>query len=214
MKFKVTYYKEKEERINVISHALGVVLSVIAFPFLVYKACKTEEPLVILSFVIYGGSMILLYTASTLFHSAQNPKIRYYFNIFDHAAIYVLIAGTYAPVALVVLQGSLGWTIFVLSWLFAIVGIFYKIFFIGRFQLLSVIVYVGMGWMLVFVMRSLIQNFAVEGIRLLLLGGIFYSVGAVFFAIPKIPYNHAIFHLFVLLGSLSHFIAIYQFVLV
>lgn len=213
MEFKVTYYKEKEERWNILSHAFGVVLSVIAFPFLIIKASKTDEPLVMLSFIIYGLSMIVLYTASTLYHSAENNKIRYYLNIFDHSAIYILIAGTYAPVALVVLQGTTGWLIFGLSWLFAFIGVFYKIFFIGRYKVISVITYLAMGWMIIFAINPLLENLSEEGLRLMLLGGVSYSVGALFFAFPRIPYNHAIFHVFVLLGSLSHFIAIYCFVL-
>lgn len=214
MEFKVTYYKKNEERLNVLSHALGVVLSVIAFPFLIIKASKTDDPIVMLSFVIYGLSMIVLYTASTLYHSAERQKIRYYLNIFDHAAIYILIAGTYAPVALVVLQGTVGWLIFGFSWLFAFIGVFYKIYFIGRYKTISVITYVAMGWMIIFAINPLIENLSASGIRLMLLGGVFYSVGALFFAFPKISYNHAIFHVFVLLGSLCHFIAIYRFVLV
>lgn len=213
MEFKVTYYQKNEERWNVLSHALGVLLSVVAFPFLIIKASKTDDPLVLLSFIIYGLSMIVLYTASTLYHSAENQKIRYYLNIFDHSAIYILIAGTYAPVALVVLQGTVGWLIFGLSWLFAFIGVFYKIYFIGRFKTISVITYVAMGWMIVFAINPLLENLSTPGLRLMLMGGVFYSIGAVFFAFPKIPYNHAIFHVFVLLGSLSHFIAIYRFVL-
>ena len=214
MDFQVTYYKEKEEKWNIISHAFGLFLSVLAFPFLIIKASKTDDFLVILSFVIYGLSMIVLYAASTLYHSSVKQKARYYLNIFDHSAIYVLIAGTYAPVALVVLQGKIGWTVFIASWIFAIIGVFYKIFFIGRFKIVSVVTYILMGWMIVFAFRSLIHNMSVEGLRLLLLGGIFYSIGAVFFALHKLPYNHAIFHVFVLLGSFSHFLAIYYFVLV
>ncbi len=213
MDFKVTYYHKDEEKWNVVSHALGIFLSVLAFPFLIRKASQSEDPLVLLSFVIYGLSMIVLYTASTLYHSAEKLKIRYYLNIFDHSAIYILIAGTYAPLALVVLQGVVGWVIFILSWVFAIIGVVYKIYFIGKYRMLSVITYVLMGWMLIFALNPLLESFPVEGLRLLLAGGIFYSVGAVFFAIPKIPYNHAIFHILVLLGSLSHFIAIYKFAL-
>jgi len=214
MKFEVTYYQKKEEKLNILSHALGVVFSVVAFPFLLYKVSKTNEPLVVLSFIIYGLSMIILYTASTLYHSAENQKIRYYLNIFDHASIYILIAGTYAPVALVVLQGTVGWIVFGLSWLFAILGVFFKIYFIGKYRVISIFTYIGMGWMVIFAIKPLLQNFASQGLRLLLAGGIFYSLGAVFFGLRKIPYNHAIFHVLVLLGSLSHFIAIYKYALV
>jgi hemolysin III len=213
MKFDVTYYPKFEEKLNIISHGIGVVLSVIAFPFLVYKACKTNDPLVVLSFVIYGISMIVLYTASTLYHSAVNDKYRYYLNIFDHASIYILIAGTYAPVALVVLQGTVGWLIFGFSWVFALIGVFFKIYFIGKYRFVSIVTYLSMGWMIVFAINPLLQNFSEEGLKMLFFGGISYSIGAVFFIFKNLPYNHAIFHVFVLLGSLFHFIAIYYFVL-
>lgn len=213
MKFEVTYYPEFEEKLNVISHGIGLVLSILAFPFLIYKACKTDDPIIVLSFVIYGLSMIVLYTASTLYHSAVNEKYRYYLNIFDHASIYVLIAGTYAPVALVVLQGTVGWLIFGFSWGLAIIGVFYKIYFIGKYRFVSVVTYIAMGWMIVFAINPLIQNFSTEGIKLLFFGGIFYSIGAIFFIFKNLPYNHATFHVFVLLGSLCHFIAIYYFAL-
>ncbi len=213
MEFNVTYYSDKEEKLNILSHGIGVVLSLIAFPFLISKSLKTDDPLVVLSFVIYGLSMIVLYTASTLYHSAVNKRIRFFFNIFDHAAIYILIAGTYAPVALIVLQGRIGWIVFGFSWLFAIIGVLYKWFFIGRYRAVSVITYVLMGWMIIFALEPLLQNFRREGLLLLLAGGIFYSIGAVLFVLPKVPYNHAIFHVLVLLGSFTHFIAIYCFVL-
>lgn len=213
MKFEVTYYPKFEEKLNIISHGLGMVLSFLAFPFLVYKACKTNEPLVVVSFVIYGISMIVLYTASTLYHSAINQKIRYYLNIFDHASIYVLIAGTYAPIALVVLQGSVGWYIFGFSWLLALIGVFFKIYFIGKYKFVSIVTYLGMGWMIVFAIKPLLENFSIGGLKFLLLGGIFYSIGAIFFIFKKVPYNHAIFHLFVLLGSFCHFISIYYYTL-
>ena len=160
MEFEVTYYPKLEERLNVLSHGLGALLSVIALPFLIFKACKTNDSVVVLSVVIYGLSMIVLYMASTLFHSAVNKKYRYYFNIFDHAAIYVLIAGTYAPVALVVLQGALGWVIFGLSWLLAISGVLFKVFFIGRFKVVSILTYIAMGWMIVFAIKPLLENFS------------------------------------------------------
>ncbi len=213
MKFDVTYYPEKEEKLNVLSHGLGVVLSIIAFPFLVFKALETNDSLVVLSFIIYGLSMIILYTASTLYHSAVNKKIRFYLNILDHSAIYVLIAGTYAPFALVVLQGATGWLIFGISWLLAIIGVFYKLYFIGKYQVFSVVTYVLMGWMVIFVIEPLLESLSTEGMQLLLAGGGCYSIGALFYVLPKVPFNHAIFHVFVLLGSLCHFITIYFFML-
>jgi hemolysin III len=213
MDYNVTYYPKLEEKLNIYSHGLGMVLSLIAFPFLIYKAILTNDLVVVLSAIIYGTSMIILYTASTLFHSAVNKKYRYYLNIFDHSAIYILIAGTYAPIALVVLQGTLGWVIFGVSWVLAILGVFFKVFFIGRYQIMSIATYIIMGWMIVFAFKPLIENFAPKGLQFLALGGVSYSIGALFFILNKVPYNHAVFHVFVLLGSLSHFLAIYLYVI-
>lgn len=213
MNYDVTYYPKIEEKLNIYSHGLGMVLSLIAFPFLIFKASQTNNSVVVLSCVIYGISMIILYTASTLYHSAVNKKYRYYLNILDHSAIYLLIAGTYAPVALVVLQGTLGWVVFGLSWTFALLGVFFKIFFIGKYQIISIATYIIMGWMIVFAIEPLIERFASEGLQLLALGGVLYSIGALFFALKRVSFNHAIFHLFVVLGSLSHFMAIYLYIL-
>lgn len=209
MVFKVKYYEETEEKWNVITHAIGFFLSLIVFPVLMYKAIVSKDLATVLSYAIYGISMILLYAASTLYHSAINRKVRYYLNILDHAAVYVLIAGSYAPISLLVLEGRLGWLVFGISWAIAVFGIIYKVYFIGKYKLLSVGSYVTMGWLLLFFLEPLMFNLPVWGQRWLLLGGIFYSIGAYFFIANKIKYNHAIFHILVLLGSLCHFITVY-----
>lgn len=213
MKYDVTYYPKLEEKLNIFSHGLGLLLSLIAFPFLLYKAYQTNSLIIILSFVIYGLSMIILYAASTLFHSAENRKYRYYLNIFDHSAIYILIAGTYTPVALVVLQGTLGWIVFWVTWGIAVLGVLFKFFFIGKFKFFSILTYIIMGWMILFAINTLVEKFTPVGLWLLAIGGVLYSIGGLFFALKKIPFNHAIFHVFVLLGSLFHFIALYTYVL-
>ena len=213
MEYNVKYYEEKEEKWNVWSHAIGFALSVIVFPFLIYKAVASYDATTVISYIIYGLSMIVLYAASTLYHSAVNQQIRYYLNILDHSAVYVLIAGSYAPIALVVLDGQLGWLVFTLSWLIAFIGIVYKIYFIGKYKVLSVLSYVAMGWLIIFFLKPLMANLDPVGLKWLLYGGISYSIGAYFFAENRIPYNHAIFHLLVLAGSLCHFVAIYYYVL-
>lgn len=213
MRYEVTYYPKLEERLNIISHGLGAILSIIAFPLLVLKAMHSNDTIVVLSVVIYGLSLIILYSASTLYHATDEKRSRYYLNIFDHSAIYVLIAGTYAPVALVVLQGRIGWVIFGLSWFFAILGVLFKVFFIGRFKLISIGTYIAMGWMIVFAINPLVENFDKLGLMLFVYGGVSYSIGALFFALKKVPYNHAIFHGFVLFGSLFHFLGIYFYIL-
>jgi hemolysin III len=162
-----------------------------------------------ISFIIYGLSLIILYAASTFYHAAKKPKRRRQLNIFDHAAIYVLIAGSYSPFCLVALNSSLGWYMFIFVWIFALTGIILKLFFTGRFDKLSTAMYLLMGWQVLFFIKPLMKNLTTEGLQFLIAGGIFYSVGAVLYSIKRMPYNHAIFHVFVLLGSLSHFIAIY-----
>ena len=209
MNFTVTYYEPLEEKWNVWTHAIGFFLSVLMFPFLMFKAFASNSGTTILSYAIYGLSMMVLYAASTLYHSTVNRRVRYYLNIFDHSAVYVLIAGSYAPISLVVLEGKIGWLVFGISWLVAILGIFYKIFFIGRYKIISVLSYIFMGWIILFFLKPLMHNLPIWGQRWLLWGGIFYSIGAFFYAFNKIKYNHAIFHVFVLLGSLCHFIVIY-----
>jgi hemolysin III len=210
---KTTYYDPKEEKLNVLSHGIGLILSVIALVLLVVFASLEGGLWHIVSFSIYGASLIVLYSASTLYHYVQNPKLRYRLNIFDHASIYILIAGTYTPFTLVVLDGWVGWTIFGVSWGLALIGVILKLFFIGRFDKISTIAYVLMGWLIVFAIKPLIHNLPLEGLLWLLAGGVFYTIGAVLYSIKSIKYNHAIFHIFVLLGSFSHFIAVFFYVL-
>ena len=164
------------------------------------------------SFIIYGLSLLILYSASTFYHAAKNPKARRRLNIFDHAAIYILIAGTYTPFTIITLEGSTGWIIFGLTWIFALIGVVLKLFFTGRFDKLSTIMYVLMGWQVVFAINPLLENLATEGLQLLFAGGIFYTIGAILYSIKKIPYNHVIFHVFVLLGSVSHFLSVCYYV--
>ena len=209
MSEKLNYvYSKKEEFLNVLSHGFGLVLSLIAFPFLLIKGFAYNGFWKPTSFVIYGLSLILLYAASTFYHAAKNPMIRRKLNIFDHAAIYVLIAGTYTPFCLIVLGETLGWTIFGFTWTFALIGILLKLFFTGRFDKLSTLMYVLMGWQILFVINPLIENFPTQGVQLLFLGGVFYTLGAVLYSLKKINYNHAIFHVFVLLGSVCHFFSV------
>ena len=210
---KITFYNPREEKLNVISHAIGLVLSVIALVLLVVYASKEGSAWHIVSFSIFGASLIVLYAASTFYHYSRTPKLRHRLNVFDHAAIYVLIAGTYTPFTLVVLKGWVGWTIFGVSWGLALTGIILKLFFIGRYDKISTIAYVLMGWLIIFAIKPLVNNLPFEGLMWLLSGGIFYTIGALLYSIKKLNYNHAIFHIFVLLGSFSHFIAVFFYVL-
>ena len=206
------HYSKKEERLNVITHAVGLLLSVIGLYFLILKSFHYEGFWKPASLVIYGLSLIILYAASTFYHAAKDPRLRRKLNIFDHAAIYVLIAGTYTPFTILVLEGSLGWIIFGLTWTFVLIGIVLKLFYTGRFDKLSTALYLLMGWQIMFVINPLMERFSTEGLQLLFAGGVFYTIGAVLYSIKKFPYNHAIFHVFVVLGSVCHFFSVLRYV--
>lgn len=207
------YYSPIEEKINVISHAVGFFLSLIALGFLVVRASISGNVLHVVSFTIFGVSLMVLYAASSLYHNAKQPEVRKRLKIFDHASIYVLIAGTYTPFTLVTLQGSAGWVIFGVSWGIALVGITLKLFFTGRYSIASTVMYVLMGWVIIFAIKPLVHNLSADGLFWLFLGGVAYTVGAVLYSIKKIKFNHAIFHLLVLIGSFCHFVSIYFYVL-
>lgn len=210
MKTELNYkYSKKEEKLNIITHAFGLILSITAFPFLLMKSFDYEGFSKSLSLLIYGFSLIILYAASTFYHAANEPNLRRKLNILDHAAIYVLIAGSYTPFTIIVLKGTLGWFILGFTWSFAIAGIVMKLFFTGRFEKLSTILYVLMGWQIIFAMKPLSNNLSNEGVELLFYGGLFYTIGALFYSLKKIQYNHAIFHVFVVLGSFCHFLTVY-----
>jgi hemolysin III len=213
MKINAKKYPKGEERINVITHAIGFVMSIAALTLLVVFASLKGTVWHIVSFAVYGTSLVILYFASTVFHLSENQKVRNHLNIFDHAAIFLLIAGTYTPFALVTLHGPWGWTIFGIVWGLAIAGIILKLFYTGRFNTLSTLMYIAMGWLIVIAIKPLIAALPFEGLMWLLAGGLSYSVGAVFFLIDKLPYNHAIFHVFVVAGSACHFIAVFWYVL-
>lgn len=209
---EVKFYSPLEEKINVYSHAFGLVLSIAGLFLLLSKSIQSDDFWSILSFSIFGLSLIILYAASTYYHNAKDPKLRSRLRIVDHASIYVLIAGTYTPFALVTLNGTVGWILFGVVWGFAFVGIILKLFFTGRFNIISTLMYVFMGWLAVFAFNPLMENLPLPGMYWLGAGGILYTVGAILYSIKKIKFNHAIFHVFVLMGSFCHFIAVYFFV--
>lgn len=211
--YTVYTYSPREERLNVWSHFIGIILSVVALVMLLLKASEKGDIWGYVSFTVYGLSMLTLYLASTLYHSSRKPKLRYFLNIFDHAAIYLFIAGSYTPFVLLTLKGTQGWVIFAIVWSIAIVGVLFKLFFTGRFNLLSTVLYVLMGWIIVFSLKSLSQNLAWSGLVWLFAGGLAYTLGAVFYSISRLKLNHFIFHFFVLVGSFCHFISIYGYVM-
>lgn len=209
----VKFYSPLEERINILSHAFGLLFSVIALVLLVLRASPYGNILYVVSFTIFGVSLISLYAASTFYHSTRTPSLRARLRIVDHATIYILIAGTYTPFALITLNGPVGWTIFTISWGMAVSGIVLKLFFTGRYELLSTLMYIFMGWIVVFVLKPLINNLPMAGLSWLVAGGLSYTFGAIIYSIKRIGFNHSIFHLFVLAGSFCHFMAIYFYVL-
>jgi len=209
----VISYSPLEERLNIASHAIGLLLSIAALLALVARALTYGDTWQLVSCIVYATSMIALYTASTAYHSSREPRLRSRLRTVDHASIYLLIAGTYTPIALVTLNGPVGWTIFGITWGMAVTGIVLKIFFTGRFRLASTLVYVFMGWLIVFFIKPLVGSLPLAGLLWLLAGGLAYTLGALLYSIGRLPLNHALFHLFVLLGSVCHFVAIYVYVL-
>jgi len=205
-------YSLNEEIANAISHGLGALLSVAALTLLVTHAVLQGEVVRITSFSIYGASLILLFTASTLCHSFTNEKAKRLFKLFDHCAIYILIAGTYTPLMLLTLNGSLGTNMLVVIWVLALFGVLFKIKFGNKYKALSVATYIGMGCISLLIIKELIEQLPKEGLLLLGLGGLIYIVGVIFYVQKKIPFNHAIWHLFVLGGATSHFFMMLNYV--
>lgn len=211
-KTNIQFYSPAEEKLNIWSHAFGIFLSIIALVLLIIKAVQQDNIWMMISFPIFGVSLILLYLASTLYHASKEPQKRFKLKVFDHAAIYVLIAGSYTPFTLVSLNGETGWLIFSMVWVMAFTGIILKLFFTGRFKVISTAMYVLMGWLIVFYFQDLTASLHEKGIFYLILGGVLYTIGAILYSIKKIKFNHAIFHFFVLAGSFCHFLSIYLYV--
>jgi len=209
----IKYYSPLEEKINIISHAIGFVLSFIGLVFLIRHATLYGNVWHIVSFSIFGTSLLILFAASTLYHNSKEPVLRKRMRIVDHAAIYILIAGTYTPYTLVTLHGTIGWVIFSVSWGIALIGITLKFFFTGKYNVVSTLMYVLMGWIIVFAIKPLINNLPVEGVVWLAMGGLAYTMGAIVYSIKTIKFNHAIFHLFVLFAAFCHFISVFFYVL-
>jgi hemolysin III len=205
-------YSLREEKANAISHGIGVILSIVALILLIVQATRQGDPWQIVSFSIYGASLVILYLCSTLLHSIQHKKLKDIFEILDHSAIYLLIAGSYTPFMLVTLRGPLGWSILAVIWSLAIIGIVLKCFFVKRFILLSTLCYICMGWFIVLAIKPLYVHLPFAGIVWLVAGGLFYTFGSIFYVWRRVPYHHAIWHVFVLAGSISHFFCILLYV--
>lgn len=202
-----------EDRWNAITHGVGAALALVGLVVLTVAASVRGTAWHIVSFSIFGASLFLLYLASTLYHSFRNDRVKAVFQRLDHAAIYVLIAGTYTPFTLVALHGAVGWTVFGIIWGAAVLGIVLESACSRRIELLTTSCFVMMGWMVVFAIKPLVAALPMGGLAWLVAGGVLYTVGAVVYMMERIPYNHAIWHLFVLGGSAAHFITVLWYVL-
>ncbi len=206
-------YTIGEEIASSVSHGIGALLGVAGLVILVVMAAGQGDPWRITAFSIYGTSLVLLYLASTLYHAIPYPRVRAVMRRLDHAAIHLLIAGTYTPFTLVSLRGPWGWTLFGLVWGLALVGILLETLFIGRWRILSVMTYLGMGWLVLIALRPMLHALGGMGMMWLGVGGLCYTGGIVFYAWKKLPWSHPVWHLFVLGGSVCHFFAMLLHVL-
>ena len=197
-----------EEWVNAATHGLGAVASTVGGAILISLALHVGDPWQVLGISVYAASLVLLYSASTLYHAVHHQIAKARLRVFDHCAIYLLIAGTYTPFTLGVLRGAWGWTMLAIVWSLALAGIVYKLFFLGRFPRLSTAMYLAMGWLGLALVPSLLRMLPTSTLLWLLAGGLAYTAGTIFFHSRRIPYAHAIWHGFVLTGSTCHFVAI------
>ena len=198
-----------EEWLNSATHGIGALLSVIGTIILIAGATQLHDTWKIISFSIFGTSLILLYVASALYHGARRPELKKAFKTLDHCAIFLLIAGTYTPFLLVNMRETVGWTLFAIIWSLAITGVALKLTFSNRFKLARVGIYVAMGWLIIFASSDLLASLNETALNLTIAGGIVYTAGVAFYLADRIPYMHAVWHLFVIGGSACHFSAIY-----
>ena len=197
-----------EELANVITHGVGLALSIAGLVVLLILAAMHGGPRLIVSCAIYGSTLVCLYAASTLYHGIPSPRRKRALRIFDHSAIYLLIAGTYTPFLLVNLRGGWGWSLFGIVWGLAMAGILFKFLFVDRFSFFSTLLYLLMGWLVLIALKPLLASVPSTGLRWLFAGGLLYSLGVVFYAWKNLPFNHVIWHLFVLAASTCHYLAV------
>jgi len=201
-------YPLAEDITNSITHGIGAALSIAGLTVLVVFASLKGDPWRIVSLSIYGSTLVALYLTSTLYHGIQSPRAKEIFRRLDHVAIFLLIAGTYTPFTLVTMRGGVGWIMFASVWALAVVGVLLKAFYMGRFERLSLALYLGMGWIALLSIKPAIAMIPGWGLIGLLIGGLFYTFGVVFYAWERLPFGHSIWHVFVLAGSISHFFTI------
>ncbi len=205
-------YSKTEEILNAISHGIGAILSIVALVIMIIYASSLSA-LHITTISIFGASLILLYLASTIYHSVTQEKWKLICKKIDHLSIYILIAGTYTPIVLLGIQGAWGWTLFGIIWSLAVIGFIFKFSKYQKNEKISLILYAAMGWLILIAIKPMSERLSTELIWYIALGGIFYTIGILFYAINKIPYNHFIWHLFVLGGSIMHFLGIFFYLM-
>jgi hemolysin III len=206
-------FTKGEEIANSITHGIGSLLSIAALVILIVKSSLYGTPWHVVSFTLFGVTMVLLYTASTLVHSFPSGKVKDFFEILDHSSIYFFIAGTYTPFLFIAVKGWLGWTLFGIVWGLAIAGTVFKSFFVKKYLHISTLLYVVLGWMIVFAWGSLVENLPFNGLILLIVGGVLYTVGTIFYVWRGFKFHHAIWHIFVIGGSVAHFFAVLFYLL-
>lgn len=206
-------FTKREEIVNALTHGIGVLLSVAALVLLIVFSSLYGAAIHVVSFTIYGVTLLFMYTCSTLLHSFPIGKVKNIFEILDHAAIFLFIAGTYTPLMLIVVEGTRGWFLLSLVWILAIGGIIFKIYFVKKFVFVSTLIYIVMGWMIVFALQPIAAKVETMGLILLVLGGLLYTIGTVFYIWRTFYYHHAVWHLFVLAASATHFFTIIIYVL-
>lgn len=210
---RTSEYTAKEEVANTVTAGIGAALSIAALSVLVSLAAIRGDVWRVVSFSIFGTTLVLLYLAATLYHSFRSPRAKSVFQFIDHISIYLLIAGTYTPFMLVNLRGVWGWSLFGVIWGLAVAGIVFKTLFMGRFIALSTAIYLAMGWMILIALKPALASIPARGLLWILIGGCAYTVGVAVYAWKKMPYNHAVWHLFMLCGSICHFFAVLFYVL-
>ena len=202
---------EVEERLNTITHGTGFILAFFASIFLLAKSWEEGGQLRLICYLIYCTGLLTLYLASTLYHKEKNPSRKKRLNIFDHAAIYLLIAGTYTPITVLSIKGFWGFTILLIVWIIALIGILLKLYFTGKYPKISTATYVLMGWVILIAIKPLLNSMLLPGLLWLLAGGLLYTAGALLYQLKSMKYNHVIFHLFVMAGSICHFMVILNY---
>lgn len=205
-------YSKSEERINALTHGIGALLSIAALVILITFAALKGNAWHVVGVSIYGSTMLIMYLSSTIVHSLPEGKAKDIFLFIDHSAIYLFIAGTYTPILLVLLRGPIGWTLFGVVWGVAILGIIFKIFFVKRFVIVSTLLYIFLGWFIIIAWKPLSNEMDLMGLIYLIIGGLLYSIGSIFYMWRGFKYHHAVWHIFVILGSAFHFFSILFYV--